>query len=67
VIDIKVIQELAIAASIGVAVLIFTNLILLPIMLSYVGVGEKAAQRSVVKRHRPNQCEKTACIMGVFR
>jgi len=48
VIDIKVIQELAIAASIGVAVLIFTNLILLPIMLSYVGVGEKAAQRSVV-------------------
>lgn len=48
VIDIKVIQELAIAASIGVAVLIFTNLILLPIMLSYVGVGEKAAQRSVI-------------------
>jgi uncharacterized protein len=48
VIDIKVIQELAIAASVGVAVLIFTNLILLPIMLSYVGVGEKAAQRSVV-------------------
>ena len=48
VIDIKVIQELAIAASIGVAVLIFTNLILLPIMLSYVGVGKKAAQRSVV-------------------
>lgn len=48
VIDIKVIQELAIAASIGVAVLIFTNLILLPIMLSYVGVGAKAAQRSVV-------------------
>lgn len=48
VIDIKVIQELAIAASIGVAVLIFTNLILLPVMLSYVGVGAKAAQRSVV-------------------
>ncbi|MBJ7538644.1 efflux RND transporter permease subunit [Marinomonas transparens] len=48
VIDIKVIQELAIAASIGVAVLIFTNLILLPIMLSYVGVGKKAAQRSVI-------------------
>lgn len=48
VIDIKVIQELAIAASIGVAVLIFTNLILLPIMLSYVGVSDTAAKRSVV-------------------
>ncbi|ADZ91462.1 efflux RND transporter permease subunit [Marinomonas mediterranea] len=48
VIDIKVIQELAIAASIGVAVLIFTNLILLPILLSFVGVSASAAQRSVV-------------------
>ena len=34
VIDIQVIRELAIVASIGVAVLIFTNLILLPILLS---------------------------------
>ena len=58
VIDIKVIQELAIAASIGVAVLIFTNLILLPIMLSYVGVGEKAAQRSVVNDIDQNSTKK---------
>lgn len=47
VIDIQVIKELAIAASIGVAVLIFTNLILLPILLSYTGVGAKAALRSL--------------------
>lgn len=47
VIDIQVIRELAIAASIGVAVLIFTNLILLPILLSFTGVGTKAAQRSL--------------------
>ncbi len=47
VIDIKVIQELAIAASLGVAVLIFTNLILLPILLSYTGVSAKAAKRSL--------------------
>ena len=47
VIDIQVIRELAIAASIGVAVLIFTNLILLPIMLSYTGVSASAAQRSL--------------------
>ncbi|MDZ4238997.1 MAG: MMPL family transporter [Hydrogenophaga sp.] len=47
VIDIQVIRELAIAASIGVAVLIFTNLILLPILLSYTGVSSVAAARSL--------------------
>jgi uncharacterized protein len=47
VIDIQVIRELAIAASIGVAVLIFTNLILLPIGLSYTGVSARAAARSL--------------------
>jgi hypothetical protein len=46
-IDIPVIYELAIAASIGVTVLIFTNLILLPVLLSYIGVGRAAALRSV--------------------
>ena len=45
--DIEVIRELALAASIGVAVLIFTNLILLPVILSYIGVGRAAAQRSL--------------------
>ena len=35
-INIRIIQELAITASIGVAVIIFTNLLLLPILLSYV-------------------------------
>ena len=47
VIDIQAIRELAVAASIGVAVLIFTNLILLPILLSYAGVNAAAAQRSL--------------------
>ena len=47
VIDIQAIRELAIAASIGVGVLIFTNLILLPILLSYTGVSAAAAQRSL--------------------
>lgn len=47
VIDIRVIQELAIAASLGVAVLIFTNLILLPILLSFTGVSASAAARSL--------------------
>lgn len=47
VIDIPVIRDLAMTASFGVAVLIFTNLILLPVLLSYVGVSPVAAQRSL--------------------
>jgi uncharacterized protein len=47
IIQIKVIQDLAAIASIGVAVLIFTNLILLPILLSFTGVSANAAQRSL--------------------
>lgn len=47
IIRIQVIQDLALIASIGVAVLIFTNLILLPILLSYVGVSPRAALRSL--------------------
>jgi len=47
VIDIPVIRELAVTASIGVAVLIFTNLLLLPVLLSYAGVSAKAAERSL--------------------
>lgn len=46
-IKIQVIQDLAMIASLGVAVLIFTNLILLPILLSYLGVSARAAQRSL--------------------
>ena len=47
IIKIQVIQDLAVIASLGVAVLIFTNLILLPILLSYMGVSQKAARRSL--------------------
>jgi predicted RND superfamily exporter protein len=47
VIDIAVIRELALTASLGVAVLIVSNLILLPVLLSYVGVSDAAAQRSL--------------------
>ncbi|MFT6915754.1 MAG: putative RND superfamily exporter protein [Motiliproteus sp.] len=38
VIDIAVIKELAIAASLGIATVVLTNLVLLPIVLSYTGV-----------------------------
>ncbi|NJD33327.1 MAG: RND family transporter [Betaproteobacteria bacterium] len=46
-IDIPVIKDLALTASMGVAVLIFTNLILLPVLLSYTGVSASAAERSL--------------------
>ncbi|HEU5294199.1 MAG TPA: MMPL family transporter [Burkholderiaceae bacterium] len=46
-IDIPVIKDLALTASLGVAVLIFTNLILLPVLLSYVGVSDAAAKRAL--------------------
>jgi hypothetical protein len=46
-IDIPVIKDLALTASVGVAVLIFTNLLLLPVLLSYTGVSRKAAERSL--------------------
>ncbi|MFZ5956180.1 RND family transporter [Pseudomonas sp. QL9] len=46
VIDIGVIRELAIGASIGVAVIVFTNLILLPVAISYIGISKRAVDRS---------------------
>lgn len=45
-IQIQVIQDLAITASIGVLVLIFTNLILIPVALSYTGVGRRGVERA---------------------
>ncbi|WP_210397439.1 efflux RND transporter permease subunit [Motiliproteus sediminis] len=42
VIDIAVIQELAVAAAIGVAVIVLTNLVLLPVVMSYLPVSDKA-------------------------
>lgn len=46
-IHIVAIQQLALIASIGVGILIVTNLMMVPVMLSYTGVNEKAAIRSL--------------------
>jgi uncharacterized protein len=46
-IDIPVIRDVAIIASLGVGILIFTNLAMLPILLSYTGVSPRAAARSI--------------------
>ena len=45
VIQIQVIQDLAIAASVGVLVVILTNLVLLPLLMSYLGIGDAAIAR----------------------
>ena len=55
VIDIEVIQELGIAASIGIAAIVFTNLVLLPVILSYIGISAKGVAHMKItpdQRHR---------------
>jgi len=46
-IDVRIIQEMAITASLGVAVIIFTNLFLLPVLLSYVKFSDSYKQKIV--------------------
>ncbi|MGB9498822.1 MAG: efflux RND transporter permease subunit [Dissulfuribacterales bacterium] len=69
IIPIVVIKQLAIAASIGVAILIFTNLIFVPILLSYTGVNLKAADRALKTEMRELSGEKKHRIwwfLGLF-
>ncbi|SFX60949.1 efflux RND transporter permease subunit [Marinospirillum alkaliphilum] len=54
-IDIQVIQELAIAAALGVAVIILTNLVLLPLLMSYLGVGKTSVIRAERKRQETSE------------
>lgn len=56
IVDIPVIRELALIASLGVGILIFTNLALLPILLSYTGVSPVAAERSL-REERASESE----------
>ncbi|QOL26354.1 RND family transporter [Thalassotalea sp. LPB0316] len=58
VIDIGVIRELAIAASIGVAVIIVTNLIALPIVMSYVGVSKSGVEYARQSHHKISIVER---------
>jgi uncharacterized protein len=51
-IDIGMIRELAITASLGVAVIIVTNLLLLPVLLSWVRLPEGLADRVLARRKR---------------
>ena len=59
-IDIGVIQELAVAASVGVAMIIVTNLVLLPIVMSYIGIS-----RSGVEHARKSDANPAAIWRGL--
>jgi predicted RND superfamily exporter protein len=49
-IPIQVIKDLGVAASIGVAVIVLTNLVLLPVLMSYFGISKTAAERLRARR-----------------
>ncbi|WP_247256429.1 hypothetical protein [Pseudomonas moorei] len=51
IIDIPVIQALALTTSVGVLILIFTKLFFIPVALSYIGVSPSAALRSVKEQN----------------
>jgi predicted RND superfamily exporter protein len=66
-VDIPVIRELAIAASLGVLVLVISNLILLPVLLSYVGVSRSAAERAVRSEAATAAGESSALFVWLVR
>lgn len=53
VIDIGIIRELAITSSMGVAVIILTNLILLPVLMSYLKLKPKCAVEAAEQAEKP--------------
>ena len=55
VIDIPVIRELALTASLGIAILVVTNLILLPIALSYTGISKSCVRHLDRRRDNPSR------------
>jgi len=75
VIEIQVIQDLATAASVGVAVILLTNLVLLPILMSWTGVSqrgvnyllhEQAKVPSIVKVFSRFASPKSAKLVLIF-
>jgi predicted RND superfamily exporter protein len=73
VIGIKVIQALAISASIGTALIALTNFVLLPVLMSYVRIGERAVAKLREKQqHTPaiwtltaRMAERGPAILGL--
>ena len=65
IVDVPVIKELALIASLGVGILVFTNLALLPIMLSFTGVSPQAAARSL-KHETPVAGQPPQLLVRLF-
>ena len=59
VIKIEVIQDLAVAACLGVFVIILTNLILVPITLSFLGISQSAISSVLRKREKEPRIWRT--------
>ncbi len=59
VINIGVIQDLAVAASLGVAIIILTNLILLPLLMSYTGVTRACTDHAQYKKNEKSALWET--------
>lgn len=64
-INIRIIQELAITASVGVAVIILTNLLLLPMLLSFVQMRNESRYRQRQYEHN-QQPSPVWRFMGAF-
>jgi len=63
VIDIPVIRDLAVTTSVGVSVLVFTKLFLIPVALSYLGVSDSAT-RHAMQESQPGKQRRT--LLGGF-
>ena len=65
-IDIPVIKDLALTASIGVAGLVITNLLLLPVFLSYTGVSLTAAKRTLQEEDEETTGKGIGALWGLL-
>jgi len=65
-IDIGIIKELAITASLGVAMIILTNLILLPLLVSYVHVSKNFGEKRVTNNGSKKEGSIAWHIMAKF-
>lgn len=61
-IEIEAIKDLAIAAGIGVFVIILTNLVLLPIIMSYIGISKRGIKHVQTQESRPSKLWSTIAM-----
>lgn len=64
VIQIEVIQDLAVAAALGVAVIVLTNLLLLPLLLSWRGVGATAIAHAQRQQQQGRSAWQTLVVFA---